>query len=40
MGWLDDIIHSTNMNLSILWKIVKDREVWFAAIDRVARSQV
>ena len=26
MGWLNDIIDSTEMSLSKLWDIVKDRE--------------
>ena len=30
---------STDMNLNKLWEIVKDREVWSAAVHRVAKSQ-
>ena len=37
--WLDDIINSMNMNLSKLQEIVKDREVWRAAVHEVAKSQ-
>ena len=37
--WLDDIINSMNMNLSKLQEIVKDREVWRAAVHGVAKSQ-
>ena len=38
MMWLDDIIDSMDMSLSKLWKIVKDREVWRAAVYGVTRS--
>ena len=39
MTLLDDIISSTDMNLSKLQEIVKDREVWRAAVHSVAKSQ-
>ena len=39
MRWLDGIIDSTDMNLSKLWEIVKDREAWYAPIHRVAKSR-
>ena len=39
MGWLDSITDSTDMNLSKLWEIVKDRGAWHAAIHGVVESQ-
>ena len=37
--WLDSIIDSTDINLSKLWEMVKDREVWWAAFHGVIKSQ-
>ena len=33
------IIDSVDMNLSILWELVKDGEAWRAAVHGVAKSQ-
>ena len=39
MRWLDSIINSMDMNLSKLWKIVKDREAWHVVVHGLAKSQ-
>ena len=39
MRWWDGIMGSTDMNLSNLWEIVKDREAWYAAVHEVKRAE-
>ena len=38
MRWLDSNMDSTDMSLSKLWEVVKDREAWWAAVHRVTKS--
>ena len=39
MRWLDGITDSTNMSLSRLYEMVKDRQAWHAAVHRITKSQ-
>ena len=38
MSWLDGITDSTDMSLSKLQEMVKDRETWHAAVHEVTKS--
>ena len=38
--WLDSITDSIDMNLSMLWEMVKDREAWHATAHGVTTSWI
>ena len=39
MRWLNGITDAMNMNSGKLWKMVRDREAWHAAVHGVTKSQ-
>ena len=39
MRWLNDITNLTDMRLSKLQELVKDREAWHAIVHGVAKSE-
>ena len=39
MRWLDSITDAMNMNLNKLQEMVRDREVWRAAVHGITKSQ-
>ena len=40
MRWLNGTTDAMNMNLGKLWKMVRDREAWHAAVHGVTKSGI
>ena len=39
LRWLNGITNAMDVNLGILWEMVRDRDTWFAVVQGVTKSQ-